>query len=365
MQHLDAYSPDYSTARERFRAMCRGRGCSVSSYPIQVSGFSPDTLTIESARIGSTHADRLLMISSGLHGSEGPFGSAVQLGWLESLPSLWEPPAGVAVVLLHALNPFGYHMGRRWNEENVDLNRNFLEPDEFDSCRQATVNSLYPKLDPYLNPPSPQGWIDWLPLSAAWFVARYGKKAILEVLPAGQYANPKGLFFGGDRPSQTAEVVSRHASDWVGSATTILHLDFHTGLGARGDYKLLLDSLPGAPLDQWARSWFGDSVETPDGPTAYPIRGGLERWLVRRFADRRFLTLTPEFGTYSGNYVLKMLRRENRAWHWGDRDSEGYRQINTQLRETFVPTAADWRTKVMHSALDVIATAIERLREPH
>jgi hypothetical protein len=29
-------------------------------------------------------------------------------------------------VLVHALNPFGFAMLRRWNEEGVDLNRNAL-----------------------------------------------------------------------------------------------------------------------------------------------------------------------------------------------------------------------------------------------
>ena len=40
-------------------------------------------------------------------------------------------PEDVAIVLVHALNPFGFAWRRRWNENNVDLNRNFLDDRSF------------------------------------------------------------------------------------------------------------------------------------------------------------------------------------------------------------------------------------------
>ena len=38
--------------------------------------------------------------------------------------------ANAAVVLIHAINPFGYAWHRRFNENNVDINRNFLLAEE-------------------------------------------------------------------------------------------------------------------------------------------------------------------------------------------------------------------------------------------
>lgn len=35
------------------------------------------------------------------------------------------------IVLVHAVNPFGFLNNRRWNENGVDLNRNFLVEDVF------------------------------------------------------------------------------------------------------------------------------------------------------------------------------------------------------------------------------------------
>ena len=36
-------------------------------------------------------------------------------------------PADVRVVMIHALNPYGMAWVRRVNEDNVDLNRNFID----------------------------------------------------------------------------------------------------------------------------------------------------------------------------------------------------------------------------------------------
>ena len=35
----------------------------------------------------------------------------------------------LSIVLLHASNPYGFAWGRRVNEDNVDLNRNFVDFD--------------------------------------------------------------------------------------------------------------------------------------------------------------------------------------------------------------------------------------------
>ncbi len=60
----------------------------------------------------------------GLHGVEGFFGSAVQLACLEHWLSAEAP--SVKYVFLHGLNPYGFAWRRRFDENNVDPNRNFL-----------------------------------------------------------------------------------------------------------------------------------------------------------------------------------------------------------------------------------------------
>src|SRR5262249_2635439 len=153
------------------------RGWRQETFPIHVPGFAEDDLTIDSARAGPDDAAKLLILSSGLHGPEAFFGSASQLAWIDSLPPGWEPPPGTAVLLLHALNPFGFARIRRANEGNVDLNRNFIDADEFTRLK-AETGKRYGPLDPYLNPPYPPGPIDWFPLIFLWGVVRFGRKML-------------------------------------------------------------------------------------------------------------------------------------------------------------------------------------------
>ena len=144
----DAFSPDYTTARERFRAEACARGFGHEAFP--VGGIDPDgaDLTIDAAIWGSSRSRHAVVVSSGLHGVEGYLGSAVQLAFLRQ--GFGEPalPDNVAVVLLHALDPFGFAWGRRFDEENVDLNRNFLV--NGDVYRGSP--SRYSQLDDLLNP---------------------------------------------------------------------------------------------------------------------------------------------------------------------------------------------------------------------
>jgi hypothetical protein len=68
----------------------------------------------------------LLIVSSACHGVEGYCGSGVQVFALHD--DEWRAKArdaGVAVLYIHALNPYGFSHLRRVTQENVDLNRNF------------------------------------------------------------------------------------------------------------------------------------------------------------------------------------------------------------------------------------------------
>src|SRR5208282_2660701 len=73
-------------------------------------------------------APALLLVSSGTHGVEGFCGSGCQVALLHDETFLSTiARAGVSVLMLHALNPYGFSLLRRANEDNADLNRNFVD----------------------------------------------------------------------------------------------------------------------------------------------------------------------------------------------------------------------------------------------
>ena len=161
------------TARERFRASVSKIGWDLESYSIGVAGPDGEDLTIDVGISGGGSADRLLLVSSGLHGVEGFFGSAAQLAMLER----WQPSElrPIKCVLIHGLNPYGFAHTRRFDENNVDPNRSFrLADDRFEGAANG-----YVKLNSLLNPRRPPFPLDPFPVQAAWLVARHGLQILV------------------------------------------------------------------------------------------------------------------------------------------------------------------------------------------
>ncbi|MCE9533480.1 MAG: DUF2817 domain-containing protein [Planctomycetes bacterium] len=358
MTPLDAYSPDYKTARVRFRSLIAERGWDAEAIPIDVPGYAPDDLTIDVARVGSPNAERLLVLTSGLHGAEGLFGSAVQLAWLASLPRHWEPPAGFAVLLIHALNPHGVAEVHRANEDNVDLNRNFLSEDEFARLRETTARDYGP-FDGYLNPACSPSRIDWFPPLFLWMALRYGFGTLQRILPAGQYEFSKGIFHGGSALAQSTKIVMNEMPRWVGAARFVIHFDYHTGLGKFGDFKLLASDPAGSKQVNLARRLFGDLV-VPDHETegGYHNFGDMGEWLSRRFADLNYLYLCAEFGTYGSTRVIGTLRRDNQARHWTPPESPLRAMTRAEMLEVFVPSSHGWRWAVVQKSVRLIQSSL-------
>ena len=96
-------------------------------------------------------------------------------------------PRGVALVLIHALNPYGFAWVRRANEENVDLNRNFLLAGE----PYAGSPARYAALDALLNPKHPPRRLDLFRLRAMASILRHGMPQLKQAVAGGQYDFPQ------------------------------------------------------------------------------------------------------------------------------------------------------------------------------
>jgi predicted deacylase len=361
---LDLFSPDYHAAAARI-------GAHLTRHAIQENTEEPpltmDVATICSARIcsaricsagaGSATPRQTVIVSSGVHGVEGFFGSAIQLGWLSRMASGAALPDGLAVVLVHAVNPFGFAHVRRANEDNVDLNRNFLESPH----AYAGAPDGYAALDPLLNPASPPARLEPFRLKALWYIRRLGMPALKSAVAGGQYQFPRGLFFGGTAESASTRVVKRQLPDWVRDASSVIHIDLHSGLGAFARCRLLLQEQADAPAVAWYRQTFGaDGVEPAAGSrdTAYDASGTLGGWAQSRVGASRYRFVTAEFGTHPIVRVLGALRAENRAHHFGHPRTRAFDRAKAQLLECFCPRSPLWRKAVITQGLSLIERAI-------
>jgi hypothetical protein len=195
-------------------------------------------------------------------------------------------------------------------------------------------------------------------------IAKQGMPALKQAVASGQYDFPKGLFFGGNRPSSTSEVLAAQFDRWLGHSRRVMHLDFHTGLGAWATPKLLIDyPLTQPQRDRFSR-WFGpNAFESTDDPNkiAYPTRGSFGQWCLSRANGRDYMYAAAEFGTSKPIQVLAGLRAENQAHHWGQPADPSTERAKRRLVELFCPRARTWRSMVIEKSRRLVTQAIDGL----
>lgn len=348
------FAPDYASARARFLAAAARAGARLDVF-VNDAAVAPDggSLTTDVAVLGPDRADRALLLVSGTHGPEGFVGSAAQVALLEAIAT-GAPVPPVRVVLVHAINPYGFAHITRTTENNVDLNRNFI-----DWSAGAPGNPAYVELHAALCPSV------WTPeaLAAAdaaridW-IGRNGQDAFVDMTSRGQYTHADGLNYGGIGPewsNRTLEaIVRRHLS----SAGRIALIDWHTALGERGQPFFLCFNEPGGP--GWARAcdWWGrEQVETRGGfgGAARPKYTGLLFHGVQRYAAQADVTgAVIEFGTVDMDDARRALQAD-RWLRFGDAAAADPRRaaLREQVREAFSPQSLDWQRSVLGHAIGI------------
>lgn len=349
IEDLDCYSPDYSTARRRFREAALGAGARLARLDLDERGPDGDELSIDIAWLGDNTPRRVVIHTSGAHGAEGFAGSAVQLSWLKRSPLL---ATNCAVILVHCLNPYGMAWLRRANEHNVDLNRNFcVAPAEW-----SGAPALYGRLDPLLNPPTASA-ADAFRLRMVLAALRFGPRRIRQAIAAGQYEYPRGLFFGG---KQLEPGLQRYAA-WLDQALSLPEqlfvIDFHTGLGRYGQNSLFAkgEAATGNDLpEKIMRAVNSDFTGSNVG--GYTVQGGDDSLYRAIFPRTSIYFFTQEIGTYGALKVLATLRAENRYHHYGDGDIA--HRTKQAMREVFCPASNAWRNSVVRDGTTLIEQAI-------
>lgn len=353
------FATSYTDARNRFRAAAAARAFPVEEYRHPVAGPDGETLATDVVRLGPPGAARVLFVMSGTHGAEGFCGSGIQCGLLKQEATSRLPP-DTALVLIHAINPYGFAWLRRVTEDNVDLNRNHV-----DHRAPYPDNPGYRELRDAICP------VEWLgPARAAaearlsGYAARHGAMALQAAISGGQYADPAGVFFGGHRLTWSARtlygILDRHAA----AARHVGFIDLHTGLGPYGHGELISEHAPGEPVLARLRGWLGDDVTSlQDGSaSSAPLTGtngcGIERQLGRATT---ITVVTLEYGTWPIDRILTAVRADCWLHRFGKPGSAQWQEIKAEMRECFYPDVADWKGKVWERAVAVQAAMLAGL----
>jgi hypothetical protein len=354
----DLFSASYAVARQRFLQAAARRGLAVQTHVLPLPGIDGETLAMDVVLDGDPAAPKLLMTTSACHGIEGYCGSAIQTGLVQRGADANHADGAVAVLHVHALNPHGFSFGRRVTQENVDLNRNFI-----DFRQPLPVNAGYAQIHPWLLPSS------WPPPDAvesalAAFRAQVGARGWQAAVSQGQYACADGLYFGGFGPTWSNRTFRQVLREHVASRRHLAWIDLHSGLGPYGEGERIFASIDEDAALARARQWWGSRVTsvTAGSSNSIPLSGPVQFALAEDCPGLANTNVCLEFGTVP----LPQMFSAVRADHWlhvhPDADPVLAATIRQGIRSAFDPDDDGWRRSVWRQGLEVHEQTLAGLR---
>jgi Protein of unknown function (DUF2817) len=349
------FSHDYPEARTKFRAAAAASAAELKTYDLDHRGPNDGDLSTDTAWVGPTDARAVLVTISGTHGVEGFFGSAVQIEWLRRSKAA-PLPSDIAALHIHAINPYGFAWLRRTNEDNIDINRNWMN---FDGSLPA--NPAYDEISQDLCPS------DWsaatqkdTTLRLQDYIRRNGMPAFQKAVSGGQWTHPSGLFYGGRAASWSRKTLTDILTAKLARASRVCVLDFHTGLGPYGYAEPIIGQRRTDPAFVRARSWIGGGAKSlyGDGSVSAEIKGdsltGLSALLPHATVD----AVALECGIRPVMEVAQALRADAWLHAHGDPVSAQAKPIKDQIRAAFHSDDTLWQGMALGQGIAACHAAV-------
>ncbi|MFA6051422.1 MAG: DUF2817 domain-containing protein [Methylobacter sp.] len=349
----DVFPASYAAGRQRWLAQLKEMPCQMKYSPYQCPGVGPEgeLLITDTVWMGPEDASRVLVLIGGTHGIEGFAGSAVQLDQLRLIAGgVVAIPADTAVLMIHALTPWGYAWQRRCDADGVDLNRNIV-----DFSLALPENKGYELLRETFY------WPDAMQRKRrlAEFERQHGRAALEEAISGGQYSDPAGPFYGGKAPAHGRLVTEDLICKYDLHGRDLAVIDVHTGLGSYGYGEIICDHDPNSEGTFAARQWYGDSVASPALGTSSSVpKTGLLDYAWHAIMNQRSCYITLEFGTFSTDQLFEILLLDHQLWAQQD-NMQSRLEHSKVMRHHFCPDEQAWQEMVLFRARQVIGQGLQ------
>jgi predicted deacylase len=346
----DFFSESYASATDKFVAACREKGSVVERWLHPLQGPGGQELATYTAFFGRTDAPRIFIVISGTHGLEGLAGSGCQLSLIDQIAHAPDP---VGYLFVHMLNPWGAAWGRRQNEENVDLNRNFLSF----GAAQMPANDDYDFLhDALMRLSKDHPEFTTAEQRISEFVSSRGYDAYVAALFQGQYTQSRGINFGGAAPSWSNKTLKTILDRYVRQREKVLVLDLHTGLGDFGYGTVITTAAAQSAELARLRNWLGtDFVSLSDTQNAVPyvVSGDLGCGIRETLPDKEVTVVALEFGTYDVQELVRLQIEDCLQINSPIATAQHSNEVRERLTHFFYPRDELWRAKVTMRTQDI------------
>ncbi|MEE9328747.1 MAG: DUF2817 domain-containing protein [Parvularculaceae bacterium] len=358
------FSSSYIEGRQKFLSACKRHDLQVAScsHPDE-KGPNGEDLAIDYVWVGPADAAKVLVITCGTHGLEAATGSATIVQWLAS-DALSTLPDGLAVLIIHGVNPYGWAYDSRGNEHGIDLNRNCLDhnlphpenPDYDQLHKQITEAKI-----------NPEGLAEFITFFRN-YEKQYGTARAISGITAGQYNHPSGIGYGGAQLSWSVRSVYAIARECLTQAKKVIMLDWHTGIGEFGKPFFIMDDKMTSPEYARAEQWWSphaihcdDILDGSNPDYSGLLIKGLKAE-ISKINDAEITSVVTEWGTYKTEAMLQSLLMD--WWLHHNRISANpvvVENVRTRLVERFYPSVPEWQNAILEQAPEIYRKSIAGL----
>lgn len=369
---LNYFYETYDENREQFRktaALLEKQFTGVEISKLTAASKIDTDLSIDAVYIpAQKKLEKIIIMTSGVHGIEGFTGSAIQRYFMKEVLGA-ELLQNTGVLLIHAINPYGFRYGRRVSENNIDMNRNF----DIDKDLFLIKNEGFAKIYQFLNPQKEvkAGYFrnSFFFIKTVYYILKYKMVTLRQSTVQGQYEFRNGIFYGGDDFEFQKKWLEDLILEKTGDYKYVFVIDIHTGYGERGK----LHFLPGNVQDENGKTLLKTMFRdyTIDWPRKerqfYTIRGGFRGYVGNLLPhDKNYIGIVFEFGTLNSQELAGSVRSlhnmiiENQGFHHGYKNNQSEKIVKTRFREMFFPSSEIWRSQIMKQASEILPVLTDR-----
>ncbi len=335
------FSPNYFVARNKILNLVKNTNAVAKSFQHPRFLMDGSPLWLDLIQLGKPTADVCLVFLSAVHGVEGFCGSACQNYILENQHLFRD----IGCLIIHAVNPYGYANLSRTNEDNIDLNRHFV-----DFTKPVPPNPIYAKIADFFLPKIwGENYFSQLIQQIKAIFPEDTLENIQKNIYRGQFAWDKGIFYGGSAPSWSKIIIEEIFKAISPNKRHIICIDIHSGLGSYG-IPSLIHCRSDANSLQRAKQWFAHDLtswEEENAVSSY-FDGKLLIGLARQFNNIAMTNFTLEFGSRPKQVTLHAILTDNwlRSKEINPKNQE-YKKLQHIVKDAFAPEEEQWQQQVI------------------
>lgn len=304
-----------------------------------------------------------LILQTGVHGIEGYVGAILVDYFIrKDLKKLiYDDNLDFDLFIILNSNPYGVSYKRRVNENNVDLNRNFLLSErDFDAFELDKQELSYKAIDRIVNLDTEKSlkfqslFLDsiLIVLKILRYVIKNGSTNFKNNLLSGQSFNKKGLYYRGSEYQPETKIIKDIFQNIINNNCVLI--DLHSGYGPRYQMSIVNSSFEPQSIEQMKADFEYPLVVKSSSNEFYNISGDMIDYLYKTFYENSRLkyATTFEFGTFGDSLIASLksviaVALENQNF-FNRKNSKSFdKKIRKLFKQAYYPVEKKWWNKAV------------------